>query len=150
MSVTLAGTDLYGNAISETTTTSSSGLYSFSGLPFSNSAGYEVSVTPPSGYTAGAATVGTVNSAADGTATTSPEGIEGIVLGSSTQTTGIGYNLGLISSSDLASSNDSIVVLSPTASGALTVSGSAKVIVPGAIVVDSSSSSAISAAGRLR
>ncbi len=130
VTVTLAGTDLYGNAISETTTTNGSGVYSFSGLPFSNSTGYAVSVSPPSGYSSGAATVGTVNSAADGTATTSPEGVEGIVLGSSTQTTGTGYNLGLITSSDLAGSTDSIVVLSPTASGALTVSGSAKVTRP--------------------
>ena len=147
MTVTLTGTDLYGNSISETATTNGSGVYSFSGLPFSNSAGYAVSVSPPSGYSSGAATVGTVNSAADGTATTSPEGVQGIVLGSSTQTTGTGYNLGLVTSSDLAGSIYSIVVLSPTANGALTVSGNAKVSVPGAIVVDSSSSSAISGSG---
>ncbi len=72
---------VYGNSISETTTTNGSGVYSFSGLPFSNSAGYAVSVSPPSGYSSGAATVGTVNGVADGTATTSPEGVEGIVLG---------------------------------------------------------------------
>ena len=84
---------------------------------------------------------------ADGAATTSPEGVQGIVLASSSQTTGTGYNLGLITSSDLAGSIHSIVVLSPTASGALTISGNAKVSVPGAIVVDSSSSSAISGSG---
>ena len=88
-----------------------------------------------------------MNGAADGTATTSPEGVQGIVLGSSAQSTGTGYNLGLVTSSDLAGSVRSIVVLSPTANGALTVSGNARVSVPGAIVVDSSSSSAISGSG---
>ena len=104
MTVTLAGTDAYGNAVSETTTTNGSGVYSFSGLPFSNSTGYAVSVSPPSGYSSGTATVGTVNGVADGTATTSPEGVQGIVLASSNQTTGTGYNLGLLTSSDLAGS----------------------------------------------
>ena len=77
VTVTLAGTDLYGNSISETATTNGSGIYSFSGLPFSNSAGYAVSVSPPTGYSFSAATVGTVNSAADGTATTQPRGRPG-------------------------------------------------------------------------
>ena len=102
VTVTLAGTDLYGNSISETTTTNGSGLYTFSGMPFSNSAGYSVSVTPPSGYSASAATVGAVNSQADGTATTSPEGVQSIVLAGSTQTTGTGYNLGLTKSVPVA------------------------------------------------
>ena len=84
---------------------------------------------------------------ADGSTTGSPEGIQGIVLASSSQVTGTGYNLSLVTSSDLAGSTDSIVVLNATANGALTVSGSAKVSVPGAIVVDSSSSSAISGSG---
>ena len=147
MTVTLTGTDSSGSSISATATTNSSGVYSFSGLPFSNSTGYAVTVSSPSGYTSAAAAVGTVNSAADGTAATTPEGIQGIVLGSSTQRTGTGYNLGLVSSSDLSGGVYSIVVLSPTANGALTVSGTAKVNVPGAIVVDSSSSTAISGSG---
>ncbi len=145
--VTLTGTDFYSNAISETATTNGSGVYSFSGLPFSNSTGYAVSVSSPSGYSSATAAVGTVSGAADGIATTSPEGVQGIVLGSSTQSTGTGYNLGLVTSSDFVGGNYSIVILSPTANGALTVSGNAKVNVPGAIVVDSSSSTAISGSG---
>ena len=41
----------------------------------------------------------------------------------------------------------SILVLDPTAGGALSLSGSASISIPGAVVVDSSSSSAISASG---
>ncbi len=145
--VTLSGTDLYGNAISATARTNGSGIYTFTGLPFSNSSGYAVSVSPPSGDVAGAATVGTVSGSYDGTAITGPEGVDGIVMASASQTTGTGYNLGLITSSDLAGGLGSIVVLSPSACGALTVSGTAKVSVPGAIVVDSSSSAAISGSG---
>ena len=126
VTVTLTGTDVYGNAISETATTNSSGVYCFSGLPFSNSAGYTVSVSPPSGYSDGSATVGNGRQRADGTATTSPEGVSGIVLASANQTTGTGYNLGLVSPSDLAGGTQSIVVLSPTATGAFTVSGTPK------------------------
>ena len=50
VTVTLTGTDYDGTSISETATTNGSGVYSFSGLPFSNSTGYAVSVSPPSGY----------------------------------------------------------------------------------------------------
>jgi hypothetical protein len=42
----------------------------------------------------------------------------------------------------------SIFILNPTASGALTVSGNASITIPGEIVVDSSSTSALSAAGK--
>ena len=80
VTVTLTGTDYYGNSISETATTNGSGVYSFSGMPFSNSTGYAVSVSPSSGYSSGLATVGMVNSAVDGTATTNPEGIRGSYL----------------------------------------------------------------------
>ena len=41
----------------------------------------------------------------------------------------------------------SILILNPTASGALTLSGNASVNIPGAVVVDSSSSTALSATG---
>ncbi|MGO9463631.1 MAG: SdrD B-like domain-containing protein [Isosphaeraceae bacterium] len=147
VTVTLSGTDQFGNSISETAVTNGSGGYSFSGLPFSSSAGYAVSASPPAGFSSGAATVGTVNGVADGSATTCPEGVGGIVLGSSSQTTGTGYNLGLLTSSDLGGGTCSIVVLSASGCGALTLSGSARLTVPGAIVVDSSSSSAICGSG---
>ena len=45
--VTLTGTDEFGNAVSETTTTNSSGHYSFTGLNPSNGSGYTVTETPP-------------------------------------------------------------------------------------------------------
>ncbi|MFI5457364.1 MAG: SdrD B-like domain-containing protein [Isosphaerales bacterium] len=142
--VTLTGTDAYGNSISATTTTNGSGLYTFSGLPYSNSAGYAVTVSPPSGYTAGEATVGKVNGTADGSAATSPERVQGIVLASSSQTTGTGYNLGVITLPCVTGSTYPVVVLNTTAAGALTLSGSAKVSVAGAVVVDSSAANAIS------
>ena len=45
--VTLTGTDDFGNAVSKTTTTNGSGHYSFTGLNPSNAAGYTVTETPP-------------------------------------------------------------------------------------------------------
>jgi len=146
--VTLTGTDAYGNSISETTTTNSSGAYTLTGMPFSNSSGYTVAVSVPSGDSARLATVGTVNSAVDGTATTSPEAVQGVVLASSSQTTGTGYNFGLVTKSCVSPGCDPVIVLNPTASGALTILGSASFSLPtGAIVVDSSSSTAISGSG---
>ncbi len=49
--VTLTGTDEFGNPVTETTTTNSSGQYSFTGLNPSNSAGYTVTETPPASDT---------------------------------------------------------------------------------------------------
>ena len=45
--VTLTGTDEFGNPVSETTTTDANGDYSFTGLNPSNSSGYTVTETPP-------------------------------------------------------------------------------------------------------
>ena len=96
--VTLSGTDAYGTSISMTATTNSSGIYTLTGLPFSNSAGYTVAVSVPWGDSAGKATAGTVNNTTDGTATTNPEAVGGIVLANASQTTGTGYNFGVFSS----------------------------------------------------
>jgi hypothetical protein len=49
--VTLTGTDDFGNPINESTTTSGTGYYCFMGLNPSNSSGYTVNETPPSGDT---------------------------------------------------------------------------------------------------
>ena len=49
--VTLTGTDKFGNAVSVTTTTDASGQYTFSGLNASNANGYTVTETPPTGDT---------------------------------------------------------------------------------------------------
>ena len=66
VTVTLTGTDAYGNSVSYSTTTNSSGVYTFAGMPFSNSSGYTVTPTVPSGYDAGIATAGKVNGTTDG------------------------------------------------------------------------------------
>ena len=50
-SVTLSGTDQFGNAVSMTTTTNGSGQYTFSGLNASDANGYTVTETPPTGDT---------------------------------------------------------------------------------------------------
>ena len=49
--VTLTGTDTFGNVVSQSTTTNTSGQYSFTGLNPSNSAGYTVTETPPASDT---------------------------------------------------------------------------------------------------
>ena len=46
-SLTLSGTDAFGNAVSISTTTSGSGQFSFTGLNPSNGSGYTVTETPP-------------------------------------------------------------------------------------------------------
>ena len=90
--VTLTGVDAYGIAISMTTTSDSNGLYSFGGLPFSNPAGYTVTLTTPSGQISGVATAGSLG----GTPKSSPESVASIVMANSTHTTATGYNFGLI------------------------------------------------------
>src|SRR6202041_2638455 len=49
--VTLTGTDEFGNPVSQTTTTDVSGQYSFAGLNPSNGSGYTVTETPPASDT---------------------------------------------------------------------------------------------------
>ncbi|OYV00599.1 MAG: hypothetical protein CFE45_08455, partial [Burkholderiales bacterium PBB5] len=55
VTLTLTGTDLFGNPVSLSTTTDSSGNYSFSALPPSSAAGYTVTETQPAGYANGPA-----------------------------------------------------------------------------------------------
>ena len=50
VTVTLTGTDAYGNAVSRTATTDASGNYSFTNLAPSDSTGYTVTETQPTGY----------------------------------------------------------------------------------------------------
>ena len=47
----LSGTNIFGHAVSGTTTTNASGYYSFPGLAPSNAAGYTVTETPPAADT---------------------------------------------------------------------------------------------------
>ncbi len=98
VTVTLSGTDAYGNAISETTTTNSAGVYNFAGMPFSNASGYTVSVATPSGDFSGTATVGSLG----GSAATNPEAVNTIVMSTSSRTNGTGYNFGLLMPSSLS------------------------------------------------
>ena len=52
VTVTLTGTDSSGNAVTQTTTTSATGTYSFTGLPASNPVGYTVAISNlPAGFT---------------------------------------------------------------------------------------------------
>lgn len=51
VTVNLTGTDINGNAVTRTTTTSATGTYSFTGLPASNAVGYTVTIIPPAGFT---------------------------------------------------------------------------------------------------
>ena len=53
VTVTLAGTDAYGNAINRSTTTAADGTYSFGDLPPSNAGGYAVTETQPAGFVNG-------------------------------------------------------------------------------------------------
>lgn len=89
--LTLTGTDLYGNTVSTTVQTTADGTYTFANLPPSNASGYTITQTQPSGYfdyqeTAGTAS-GTVNNASFGNGA-STNVISGIVLGEDEDATG--------------------------------------------------------------
>ncbi len=96
VTVTLTGTDAYGNSVSYSTTTNSSGVYTFAGMPFSNSSGYTVTPSVPTGYTAGIATAGKVNGSSDGSASSSPESVGSISMLNNSQTNGVNYNFGMV------------------------------------------------------
>ena len=53
VTVTLSGTDAYGNAVSRTTTTDASGNYTFNDLAPSDAAGYTLTQTQPAGFANG-------------------------------------------------------------------------------------------------
>ncbi len=99
VSVSLTGTDAYGNSITASAITNAQGVYTITGLPVSNSAGYTVTVATPSGDWSGKATVGS----AHGTAVTTPEAVSGIVLGTNASNgSGTGYNFGILMPSTIA------------------------------------------------
>ncbi|MET0281805.1 MAG: SdrD B-like domain-containing protein, partial [Steroidobacteraceae bacterium] len=96
VTLTLAGTDVFGNAVSRTTTTDGTGNYLFDNLEQSNGSGYTITETQPAGFADGLEAVG---SAATGAA---PGGLASATIGSNT-ITGIvldkdqaatGYNFG--------------------------------------------------------
>lgn len=91
VTLTLTGTDLYGNAISTTVQTAADGSYSFINLPPSDATGYTITQTQPAGYfdyreTAGTAS-GTVDNASFGNGAAT-NAITGIVLGEDVDATG--------------------------------------------------------------
>ncbi len=86
--VTLTGTDIFGNPVSRTTTTSSSGAYNFSNLPASAAGGYTITNSQAVGYLDGKDTVGSLG----GTA-----GNDVLVTAQvNTNSNGINYNFGEI------------------------------------------------------
>lgn len=84
--ITLSGTDSAGRSVSRTTTTAADGTYSFLGLPASDSAGYTLTETQPSGYLDGLDSAGTAGG------NVSNDVISGIVL--TGVTLAAGYNFG--------------------------------------------------------
>jgi hypothetical protein len=94
VTVTLSGTNDKGQSITNTTTTAANGAYSFStdsGGNLLRPGTYQIVETQPSGYLAGATTVGTVNGTADGTMVVSGK-IGSIALAEGQG--GINYNFG--------------------------------------------------------
>jgi protocatechuate 3,4-dioxygenase beta subunit len=87
VTLTLTGKDSHGNAVSLTTTTNSSGAYTFTNVPVSDSTGYTITETPPTGYLIGKDTAGSLGGAA-GTYQ-----IGSIVVGN-TNLAGTSYNFG--------------------------------------------------------
>ena len=92
VTVTLTGTDYLGAPVSRTTTTNSSGVYSFTGLLPSNSTGYTIKETQPAGYLDGNESVGKINGQTVG-ASVGADSITCIVL-PGCNNDGTGYNFG--------------------------------------------------------
>ena len=80
--VTLTGTDEFGNPVNATTTTNASGFYSFTGLYPSNGSGYTVTETPPASDTHVGQT-STTTGATTNTPPGTPAVVSNIVLTSS-------------------------------------------------------------------
>ncbi len=99
VSLTLTGVDDLGNAVSMTTTTDSSGNYTFAGLRKSNAAGYTITETQPPGYIDGVETAGTSGGTVSNVLGT--DTISAIVI-SSTATNATGYNFGEVLASSLS------------------------------------------------
>ncbi len=74
ITLTLTGTDVYGNAITLSTTTDRSGYYSFPGLPPGT---YTVTKTQPAGYVSTGDVLGTVYNTSTGAPPGSPSGVNG-------------------------------------------------------------------------
>jgi hypothetical protein len=91
--VTLTGTNYFGNAVSLTTTSSSTitnnANFSFTNLLPSNANGYTITVTPPSGYLNGTDTAGNL-----GGTTTQNSGVISQVVIPGCNNAGTGYNFG--------------------------------------------------------
>ena len=104
VAVKLTGTDIYGAAVTLSTTTAADGSYSFTKLASSNSAGYTITETQPAAYADGKTTIQSGNS---GTASsTKPvasgasDVITAIVLPANTQLTN--YNFGEVATTSIS------------------------------------------------
>jgi hypothetical protein len=84
--ITLTGTDVGGNSVTQVTTTGADGSYRFTGLAAGT---YTLTATIPSGYVDGGDLVGTVNGSPDGTRVMAAQ-LGGIVL--NTGDNGINYD----------------------------------------------------------
>ncbi|MCY2967946.1 MAG: SpaA isopeptide-forming pilin-related protein [Planctomycetota bacterium] len=60
VSISLAGVDIYGNTVTATTTTDSTGKYTFANLDASSIAGYRITEAQPAGYFDGKDTIGSL------------------------------------------------------------------------------------------
>jgi uncharacterized repeat protein (TIGR01451 family) len=87
VTLTLAGTDANGQAVSRTTTTGADGTYTFAGLPVPNGSGYTISETQPGGFNDGGDTVGNLGG------TLGADSISGITFPAA-GATGTGYDFG--------------------------------------------------------
>jgi hypothetical protein len=96
VTLTLGGTNNLGQSVTATTTTAADGSYTFTTDTSGNLLApgtYQVTLTQPSGYLAGAANVGTVNGASNGTAASRTQ-IGSIVMPEGQS--GINYNFGQV------------------------------------------------------
>ncbi len=96
VTITLSGTDIYGNPVSRTQITAADGTYSFANLPPSSPAGYTLTETQPAGFVDGKDTVGDI-------AGSTYPGNDQFHFVLPASTTGSGYNFGEIGTSQVAS-----------------------------------------------
>lgn len=89
VTVTLTGTDLYGNVVNTPATTAADGTYLFDNLSPADATGYTITETQPAGYGDGLETVGSVA----GSSTPANDQFKVVLPGNTTAT---GYNFGEI------------------------------------------------------
>ena len=86
VTLNLSGTDVYGHAVTATTTTNSAGYFAFNSLAASIVGGYTITEVPPAGYLNGKDTAGSLGG------TVGTDLIKSIVV--NTNSTGVNYDFG--------------------------------------------------------